>query len=519
MFSLPTSSFYLLFSHLTSPSHLTPPHNRPPILVAHSVRQKLPDNLKSQFRPFATLAPDLCHIGELLFRINGFRDTRQLARKVIELHALCGDHLSTGSQHELTARTMKSIVKLAKSIRHGDGGNNGSRAHPTTMSEPEIVLQACRLVNRSKTIAGDLARFDGMCAQVFGPAPTVDDASDAERLDALIDRCLHRRKLRVTASVRHKVRQMHAMLPIRSGIVCIGAAMTGKTVGWQLLADVLKEMRAADGGKGSPTPADVAHRIINPKSISTDQLYGHYDGVTREWCAGALEMVFGEMVAATGGPGQSTGWIIFDGIIDPLWIERLHTLLDDNRKLCLASGQVLERTPHMSFLFETNDVTFASPATLARCGIVHFDDGDRAERWRCAHSSFVGRLPELGVTDVYASLYECLVDWLMPAVLAILIDCKAIVDVSSMQQYSVCVECCQTWWPYAWPRVIDGGAADLLIRHGYGFVADFQSIFPELRTRSAAIESSVVPADVFVRAGVGVWVDAYRLSLSFLYST
>lgn len=398
---------------------------------ALTVRQKLPDNLKSQFRSFTTLTPDLVYIGELLFRINGFRDTRQLAKKVIQLHALCREQLSAAHHYEFNVRTIKSIVKLAKSIRH-DG-----RTNQTTMSEQEIVLQACRLVNRSKTIARDLPRFNDMCAQVFDQIPAVDNDNEMKRLDALIDRCLHKRKLRVTASIRHKVQQIYAMLTIRSGIICIGDAMTGKTMAWQLLADVLKEMRTAENSKSLPTPIDVAHRIINPKSISLDQLYGHYDCVTREWCAGALEMVFAEMVTATGGQSQSNGWIIFDGIIDPLWIERLHTSLDDNRKLCLASGQIIERTPQMTFLFETNDVKFASPATLSRCGIVHFDDADNTERWRCLHLSSVSWLQELGVIDVYVNLYESLVDWLIPAVLSVLIDCKVILAVSSMQQYSV----------------------------------------------------------------------------------
>lgn len=370
------------------------------------------------------LTPDLVYITELLFHINGFRNTKQLARNVIQLHILCCEQLHNVHHYEFNIRTIKSIVKLAKSIKRS--------SNPTTMSEQEIVLIACQTVNRSKMIATDLQRFNDWCAQIFGKFNAADNDNELKRFNEFVDRCLTKRKLIISDAVRQKTKQIHEMLTIHSGIICIGDTMTGKTTAWQLLADVVREMAMTDnGGSGH----DVAHRIINPKSISLDQLYGHYDCVTREWCAGALELVFAEMLMATGGQSQSHGWIIFDGIIDPMWIEQLHTLLDDNRKLCLASGQIIERTSSMTFIFETDDVTFASPATLARCGIVYFDRND--EQWRCLHASFLNALQVMGIIDVYLNLYESLVDWLIPAVLQILIDCNECLKMSTMQRYSV----------------------------------------------------------------------------------
>lgn len=85
-------------------------------------------------------------------------------------------------------------------------------------------------------------------------------------------------------------------------------------------------------------------------------------------------------------------WIVCDGDVDPEWVESLNSVLDDNRLLSLPSGWRIQFEPNVNFIFETHELTNASPATISRIGIVFLNEEDFNLEHHIQH--FCNNLPE-----------------------------------------------------------------------------------------------------------------------------
>lgn len=144
----------------------------------------------------------------------------------------------------------------------------------------------------------------------------------------------------------------------------VGPSGSGKSTAWRTLLKALERYEGTEG---------VAH-VIDPKAISKEALYGVLDPNTREWTDGLFTHVLRKIIDNVRGEINKRQWIIFDGDVDPEWVENLNSVLDDNKLLTLPNGERLSLPPNVRIMFEVQDLKYATLATVSRCGMVWFSE-------------------------------------------------------------------------------------------------------------------------------------------------
>jgi len=122
-----------------------------------------------------------------------------------------------------------------------------------------------------------------------------------------------------------------------------------------------------DAVRAKLTVKGVQMRRMNPKGMTSDELFGAFDSETHEWREG----LFTEQYRAYADQqDDKKKWILLDGPIDFMWVENLNSILDDNKKMSLPNGESIRMSEGMCILLETDHLRNVTPATVSRCGLV-----------------------------------------------------------------------------------------------------------------------------------------------------
>ncbi|CAB3241783.1 unnamed protein product [Arctia plantaginis] len=320
-------------------------------------RTELPDNLKALFRPIAMMVPDYALIAEISLFSFGFGEAKILAGKITTTFRLSSEQLSAQDHYDFGMRAVKTVITVAGNlIRQMPDGD-----------ERQIVLRALRDVNVPKFLADDLLLFNGIISDLF---PRVEiPVVDYGIMEQSIRNTLVKRGYDDLYTFIFKVIQLYETTVVRHGLMLVGPAGAGKTKCYEVLRDALTAIKGKLAPDGFPfTPVHTF--VVNPKSITMGQLYGEFDLQTHEWTDGILSSLVRAGIAVE---DMDKRWYVFDGPVDAVWIENMNTVLDDNKKLCLSSGEIMKLTERQRMIFEVADLAVASPATVSRCGMVYLD--------------------------------------------------------------------------------------------------------------------------------------------------
>jgi hypothetical protein len=148
-----------------------------------------------------------------------------------------------------------------------------------------------------------------------------------------------------------KILQLYQIQKIQHGLMMVGPSGSGKSSAWSVLLAALERL---DGTEG-------VSYVIDPKAIHKDALYGTLDPTTREWNDGLFTHVLRKIVDDVRGESSKRHWIIFDGDVDPEWVENL------NRYACDLLSPIFRVLITSSVCLTTTNCSPSPTASASTC--------------------------------------------------------------------------------------------------------------------------------------------------------
>ncbi|EEY14801.1 dynein heavy chain [Verticillium alfalfae VaMs.102] len=296
-------------------------------------RSNLPDNLKKLFRSVAMSKPDKELIAEVMLYSQGFNQAKSLSKQTVPFFDRCSDKLSKQAHYDFGLRALKSVLVSSGGLKRArlTGGDG------VDVVEAEIIVQSIRETIAPKLIKSDveiMMTVEDVCFPGVQYVP-----ANLVALEEAIRTLAAERQLVVNDTWMTKVIQLYQIQNIHHGVMMVGNSGTGKSAAWKILLDLCKKSKALKAYIMSSTPS-ILRKIV-------DNLRGE---------------------------DSKRHWIVFDGDVDPEWVENLNSVLDDNKLLTLPNGERLNLPSNVRIMFEVETLKYATLATVSRCGMVWFSE-------------------------------------------------------------------------------------------------------------------------------------------------
>lgn len=279
--------------------------------------------------------PDLDMIAEVMLFSHGFKNAKVLASKMVHLFELFKEQLSRQTHYDFGLRALKSVLLCAGVYK---------RTLNNSITEREMVYQAVNDSIKPKLVSKDLMLFSDLLLDIFGQVSVME-----HRLDGLqenIQKYSEENHLITSPDWMDKLLQLYEIMKLHHGITLVGPSGSGKSKSLEIL---LRAMTACDNVEHT------FHRF-DPKSLAKEEIYGNLDSTTMVWKDGLLTSLLRKIVEDLRGESKKRHFIVFDGDVDPVWIENLNSVLDDNKVLTLPTGERIRFPPNVKIIFEVENL-------------------------------------------------------------------------------------------------------------------------------------------------------------------
>ncbi|KAL8700215.1 MAG: hypothetical protein Q9224_001067, partial [Gallowayella concinna] len=325
-------------------------------------RSNLPDNLKKLFRSVAMSRPDKELIAEVMLYSQGFNQAKDLAKQAVPFFDACAARLTKQAHYDFGLRALKSVLVSSGGLKRSRLTSNPKQEYIEHELEPQILVQSICETIAPKLISKDIDSMSQVQAEYF-PGVNYVPASLEQLRDAIKAEAAEK-KFVLSDAWMTKIIQLYQIQAIHHGVMMVGPSGSGKSAVWKVLLRALQRLEGVEG----------VYHLIDPKVMSKEALYGTLDSTTREWTDGLFTSSLRKIVDNLRGEESKRHWIVFDGDVDPEWVENLNSVLDDNKLLTLPNGERLNLPPNVRILFEVETLRYATLATVSRCGMVWFSE-------------------------------------------------------------------------------------------------------------------------------------------------
>ncbi len=317
-------------------------------------RHELPENLKLFFRNVTMMSPNKEAIIKVKLAASGFQFYANLSRKLSAFYNFCVERISRQRHYDMGLRSILSVLKQAAGIKKSE--ESGTEAE-----EQSILVKCLKGQNFARLTPQDSMVFESLLNDVFPNRGLTLTKNSKQFEKVFVEKVRNRADLICRNEFVAKACQVYEQCAARHGVMLLGESSTGKSTITGLLGDTLGELEEK-----------IPHRImkLNPKAVTLEQLYGVKSEISDDWIPGIFSVLWEKANSKIN--RNSIYWIVCDGPVDTIWVENLNTVLDDNRILTLSNGERVPMVDSTRILFEVEHLNNASPATVSRCGQVHF---------------------------------------------------------------------------------------------------------------------------------------------------